>query len=329
MYLGSNNLSGELPANIIGPQLIAIDVSFNPLSGKLPQNFAKVGSSMIVVGTSINANGLQDSKVSGMLQCLQADSKCSSKFPSSSFSIKCGGTGQTSASGIEYDDDSEMLGAASLHTNSDMWAVSNTGNFISNPAPKYIAQTDSQITETLESELYKTARISPSSLRYYGLGLKNGKYNIELHFAEIAMDDDFQSWKGLGRRLFDVYIQGERVLKDFNIQKEAGGSKRALIKRFEANVTNTIIDIHFFWAGKGTCCIPLQSTYGPLVSAIHVSQSSDGTDSSKRDKKNVGKLVGITVGCAAGLVILSSVFYVWWTRNTHKHIYIDRDPLGK
>ncbi|KAJ9167731.1 hypothetical protein P3X46_019335 [Hevea brasiliensis] len=330
MYLGNNNLSGELPANIIGPQLTAIDVSFNPLSGNLPQNFVKVGSSMIVVGTSINANGLQDSKVSGMLRCLQADLKCSNEVPSSSFSIKCGGTGQTSASGIEYDDDSEILGAASLQTSSDnFWAVSNVGNFISNPSPGYIAQTDSQITETLDSELYKKARISPSSLRYYGLGLKNGRYNIELHFAEIVMDDVTQSWKGLGRRLFDVYIQGNRVLQDFNIQKEAGGSKRAMIKKFEANVTNTIMDIHFFWAGKGTCCIPFQSTYGPLVSAIHVSQVSDDTESSKRDMKQVAKLVGVAVGCAAGLVIISSVFYLWWKRDSPKHIKIQRGPPGK
>lgn len=330
MYLGNNNLSGGLPANIIGPQLNAIDVSFNPLSGNLPQNFAKVGSSMIIVGTSINANGLQDSKVSGMLQCLKADLKCSNKFPSSSFSIKCGGTGQTSASGIEYDDDSETLGAASQRASSDnLWAVSNVGNFISNPAPEFIAQTDSQITETLESELYKTARISPSSLRYYGLGLENGRYSVELHFAEIVMDDVSQSWKGLGRRLFDVYIQGKRVLQDFNIQKEAGGSKRAMIKTFEANVTNTIMDIHFFWAGKGTCCIPFQSTYGPLVSAIHVSQVSDGTESSKRDKKQVGKLVGIAVGCAAGLVIISSLFYLWWTKDSPKHILIQRESPGK
>lgn len=129
-------------------------------------------------------------------------------FISASFSIKSGGTELTSSSGIEFDGESETLEAASFYTSSDYkWAVSNTGNFISNPnGPLYIAKTDSQIIGTLESELYKTARISPSSLRYYGLGLKNGKYSVDLHFAEIAMED-LQSWKGLGRRLFDVYIQ--------------------------------------------------------------------------------------------------------------------------
>lgn len=128
--------------------------------------------------------------------------------------MKCGGKEQITASNIKYDDDSEILGAASLYTNSKyQWAVSNTGNFLFNPnGPQYTARTDSQITETLDSELYKTARISPGSLRYFGFDLKNGKYVVKLHFAEITMDDT-RSWKGLGRRIFDVYIQvSQKVL---------------------------------------------------------------------------------------------------------------------
>lgn len=129
-----------------------------------------------------------------------------------SFSINCGGANLVSAAGLKYDEDSEVLGAASLYTSSNsnsqsQWAVSSSGVFISNPnGQEFIASTDSQITGTLDSELYKTARVSPNSLRYYGLGLKNGKYEVKLHFSEIQMED-FQSWKGLGRRLFDVYIQ--------------------------------------------------------------------------------------------------------------------------
>ncbi|CAB4266772.1 unnamed protein product [Prunus armeniaca] len=327
LYLGDNNLSGELPTNIITPKLIALDVSFNPMSGNLPLNFVRTGFSMNVLGTSINGNGLPDRGGFGLLNCLQGDAKCSNQIPAlSSFSIKCGGTSQTSASGIEYDDDSETLGAASFYKSS-RWAVSSTGNFVFNSnGPRYIASTDSQITETLESELYKTARLSPSSLRYFGLDLMNGKYIVELHFAEITMEDDTSSWKGLGRRIFDVYIQGERVLQDFNIQKEAGGSKRALIKTFETNVSNTIMNIHFMWAGKGTCCIPLQGTYGPLVSAINVRQVPGAGNSANRGRKRVGRIVGISLGCAAAVVIVSSVFYLWWIKDDapgHMRVHTD------
>lgn len=127
--------------------------------------------------------------------------------------------------------------------------------------PKFVAQTQrvSQITGTLDSEPYKTARLSANSLRYDGLGLKNGKYNVEIHFAEMQMEDS-QSWKGLGpgRRLFDIYAQVMPWILMLKI------SNRAVVKTFQANVTNTVMYIHLYWAGRGTCCIPFQSTYGPL-----------------------------------------------------------------
>ncbi|XP_077237923.1 uncharacterized protein LOC143879429 [Tasmannia lanceolata] len=333
LYLGNNNLTGDLPSNIFTPNLVAIDLSFNPVSGDFPLNYAKAGLAMNLIGTSINANSFYDRKALGLLYCLQEGSSCTSNGPEySTFSVNCGGPEQISSAGIDFYGDTAILGPASSYINSkDQWAVSNTGLYISNPnGPTYIARTDSQIMGTLESELYKTARISPSSLRYYGLGLKNGEYNIELHFAEIVMDDS-PSWKGLGRRLFDVYVQGERVLQDFNIQDEAKGSKRALVKTFKANVTNTVMEVHFFWAGRGTCCIPFQGTFGPLVSAIHISEDSVGlglsTDREKRRRK--GKIVGIAVGCAGGVLILSSIFYLWWTKDTSGHYRVHTESPRK
>ncbi|XP_062100683.1 probable LRR receptor-like serine/threonine-protein kinase At1g56130 isoform X2 [Humulus lupulus] len=329
LYLGNNNLRGELPESIITPKLLALDVSFNDISGNVPPNYEKTGLSLNVLGTSINANNLLDRKSLDLLLCLQQESKCANKVPTSSFSVKSGGTELVSASGTKYADDSEQLGAASLYTNSKFnWAVSNTGNFLFSPkGPQYIASTDSQITETLDSELYKTARISPNSLRYFGFGLANGEYVVELHFAEIAMEDS-RSWRALGRRIFDVYIQGDKVLEDFNIQKEAGGSKRALVKSFKVNVTNTVMDIHFFWAGKGTCCIPFQGTYGPLVSAINAYQGGIGS-ASNSNKKKVGKVVGIAVGCAAGVAIILSMFYLWWTKRALRHTQVETDSPKK
>ena len=139
-----------------------------------------------------------------------------------------------------------------------------------------------------------------------------------------------------------------------------------MIKTFEANVTKTIIEIHFFWAGKGTCCIPFQSTYGPLVSAIHVYQgylylfllfityncifpksiilrcclfylflnsisslASNAGFSAKRDKKRVGKLFGIAVGSAAGFLIMSSIFYLWWIKDKSGHMQVHTNSPSK
>jgi hypothetical protein len=39
-------------------------------------------------------------------------------------------------------------------------------------------------------------------------------------------------------------------------------------------VSENYLEIHLFWAGKGTCCIPVQGYYGPLISAIHVTSGN-------------------------------------------------------
>ncbi|KAJ0017051.1 hypothetical protein Pint_11498 [Pistacia integerrima] len=63
---------------------------------------------------------------------------------------------------------------------------------------------------------------------------------------------------------------GTRQLKDFDITKKAGGFRRAIRRSFDANVTDNHLEIQLFWAGKGTCCVPVAGSYGPLISALSV-----------------------------------------------------------
>jgi hypothetical protein len=51
-------------------------------------------------------------------------------------------------------------------------------------------------------------------------------YTVRLHFAEIA------GCKA-GQRIFDVSLQGRRVLEGFDIAKEAGGTNRPVVKEFK------------------------------------------------------------------------------------------------
>lgn len=67
------------------------------------------------------------------------------------------------------------------------------------------------------------------------------------------------------------------MLKDFDIELEAGGVNKPLTKNFTAVVTDTTLDIHFYWAGKGTSGIPVRGVYGPLISAISVDPSKCST----------------------------------------------------
>ena len=113
----------------------------------------------------------------------------------------------TSSNGIVYEGDNETLGPATYHViNTDRWAVSNVGYFSGSNNPQYSSYSISQITSTSDSELFRTARLSASSLRYYGLGLRNGNYIVILQFVETAIDNA-NTWKSLGRRVFDIYIQ--------------------------------------------------------------------------------------------------------------------------
>ena len=126
----------------------------------------------------------------------------------SSFAIKCGSNKTITASdGTLYEIDNQILTTASYYvTETNKWAVSTVGSFSDASNADYILYSLSQFTNTLESELYQTARISPSSLRYYGLGLQNGNYTVKLHFAETQILDP-PTWKSNGRRIFDIYIQ--------------------------------------------------------------------------------------------------------------------------
>ena len=60
------------------------------------------------------------------------------------------------------------------------------------------------------------------------------------------------------------------MLQDFDIENEAAGVGKALIKQFPAGVSSNTLEIRFYWAGKGTTAIPYKSVYGPLISAISV-----------------------------------------------------------
>ncbi|KAK2387561.1 Leucine-rich repeat transmembrane protein kinase [Trifolium repens] len=289
LFLGNNRLSGTLPRQK-SSILKNIDLSYNDLSGSLPSWINEPSLQLNIVANNLT---IENSNTSGLptgLNCLQKTFPCNRGAARySDFAIKCGGPQITSTDGIVYQADNETLGPATYFvTDTSRWAVSNVGLFTGNNNPLYKSFVSNQFTNTLNSELFQTARLSASSLRYYGLGLENGFYNITLQFAETAILDS-TTWKSLGRRVFDIYIQGILVLKDFDIQREAGGvSYRAVQKHFRSEVKENYLEVHLFWAGKGTCCIPRQGTYGPLIQTISATPDFVPTVSNKsaNSKKN-------------------------------------------
>lgn len=232
---------------------------------------------------------------------LSSVSFCSEQY---SLHINCGGKPIT-IGGITYEGDEASGGGAKFFQDTVNWGFSSTGDYgLTNFDHAYIANNIS-ILKMNNSELYRTARLSFLSLTYYARCLANGSYTVKLHFAEIVLRDN-RSYYGVGSRFFDVYIQvitknlstqffhltflirtfchslsfpmnnsgnfsqDKLVLKDFNIEKEAQGIDKEVIKVFKAVVSVSTLEIRFYWAGKGTMNVPKRGTYGSLISAISV-----------------------------------------------------------
>lgn len=123
--------------------------------------------------------------------------------------INCGGEDVIINNKTKFEADLEPRGASMFYS-SQNWAFSSTGIFMDNDldADTYITTNTSALKNVSAplSNLYRTARISPISLTYYGLCLGNGNYTVSLHFAEIVFTSD-RSFNSLGKRIFDVYIQ--------------------------------------------------------------------------------------------------------------------------
>jgi hypothetical protein len=106
-----------------------------------------------------------------------------------------------------YQPDDANLGVASYYISSPpRWGVSNVGRFMDTSNGSYIVNSSRRFQNTLDSKLFQTARMSASTLRYYGFGLENGDYTVTLQFGEFDFED-LQTWKSVGRRVFDIYLQ--------------------------------------------------------------------------------------------------------------------------
>ncbi|KAL9667537.1 hypothetical protein QQ045_001898 [Rhodiola kirilowii] len=305
LFLGNNRLTGSLPERKLS-SLVNIDLSYNYLSGSFPMWANSMSLQLNLVSNNFTTKSLDNSVHPSGLECLQRNFPCNRGTGIySDFAINCGGPQIRSSKNVVFESDLAPLGRATYYMkDTRRWAVSTAGYAIDTNTP-YIASTSSQITNTVDQELFQTARLSAGSLRYFGLGLENGNYSLSLQFAESVLVDMANSWKSLGRRRFDVYIQGNRVLQNFDIMKEAGGFASSAVKRdFTALVTENYIEIHLFWDGKGTNRVADFGYYGPLISAISAIPNFGPNVSNKvpsPKSRDTGMIVGIVVAVVAVL----------------------------
>jgi hypothetical protein len=146
------------------------------------------------------------------------------------YRINCGGPAYTDEYGQLWSAD-QPFNPNVEHYGSSSW----TSNF--NGVPSFFAsqrRTFSPVNGTKDWKLFQTFRYGRDQLQFHFPIASAGEYLVELYFVE--------PWLGIGggldaekMRLFDVAINGEVVLKDFDIWKLAG-TNTALKKTIKVKV---------------------------------------------------------------------------------------------
>lgn len=104
-----------------------------------------------------------------------------------------------------------------------------------NLAQTDVLTTSDPISNTQDMKLFQSIRMAEEIV--YRFDVPNGDYEVGVFFAEIY-------WETGSAEQQDVYIQGKRVLRAFNIFDEAGHDV-ALVRRFTAKVTEGSLEVRF------------------------------------------------------------------------------------
>ncbi|TQE02461.1 hypothetical protein C1H46_011869 [Malus baccata] len=307
LSFSGNKLNGTIPRWILEASQTSTDLSFNNFSAidiAVPSNpqlnlFACCRNSSITVPERMDPFEMKNT------YCPENKPKFHSLF------INCGGE-ETTVLGNKYDQDNDT----SLYYTSPMenWAYSLSGDFGAEKsnASDYIKNMTCGISVT-EALLYEKARLSPQSLKYYAFCLLKGGYNVTLYFNEIVYVND-ADYTSLRKRIFDVYIQGEKRLNNFDIREKAGIVEKPITEKFSAVAVHDsgLLEIHLYWPGKGS-----YDMNGPLISAISVTPEFEiNPDKHKRQRV---ALITIASIVAALLLLLAFAWRMGWLSRKEIH----------
>jgi|GEM_PF-5671708 len=111
--------------------------------------------------------------------------------------------------------------------------------YVDPPPPTQVSTTYANshaIDGTNDDVLYQSERFSLAGYRFT---VPNGTYRVTLRFAEIY------PYSQVGKRVFDVQIEGSTVLTNLDVMAAAGGLWRALDYSFTTTVTDGLLNIDF------------------------------------------------------------------------------------
>ena len=104
-----------------------------------------------------------------------------------------------------------------------------------------------EIAGTGEDELYASERTGSNAAPThfaYQVPLEVGHYRVRLHFAEIYWGAPGGGPGGAGKRVFDVRVEGQLALDDYDIYA-AVGAAAADVRAFDVELTDGLLDLAF------------------------------------------------------------------------------------
>ncbi|KAI5591081.1 hypothetical protein BDE02_04G055000 [Populus trichocarpa] len=324
-----NKLVGKIPDTITADRLRFVFLTGNLLSGDVPDSILKDGSNVDLSYNNFELQGPEQpacqENMNLNLNLFRSSSMgnrsrrilpCKGTFSCPKYSnclhVNSGGKDviiKENKTTFSYEGDGQEEGGAAKYfvNEQSFWGFSSSGDFMDDNDYQNTRYTVSMQSSTLP-ELYSTARISPISLTYFHYCLENGNYTVNLHFAEIQFTNDL-TYKSLGRRIFDIYVQEILVWEKFNIEDQVGSAEKPLVKQvLNVSVTNNMLEIRFYFAGKGTTRTPDRGVYGPIISGISVFSDLKPCSSGKK-KGTVYAVAGAVVASCLIAIILG---ILWW-----------------
>ncbi|XP_062095495.1 probable LRR receptor-like serine/threonine-protein kinase At1g29720 isoform X2 [Humulus lupulus] len=312
LFLGGNKLNGSVPESFrTNPMNDNIDISHNNLNWSATTcdegSFKYVNTYR---SSYLNKNEL--------LPCPEKFN-CQ-QYNQSSLHINCGGlpvtvtkaNGRILYEGDEFDD----YNSAVSKKIKPYWGFSSAGDFMDDGERIIDHVIKSDEFKDL-GELYTTARKSPMSLTYFGC-LTNGMYNVKLEFAEI----EFKHFNSVGRRTFDIIIQGKKI----STYNDANKTGSIVVRQYSnVSVTDNTLDISFYWAGKGTTVVPDRGHYGILISAISVCPSFKSHCEEPTSPNRIPIVIGVAISFFCLTLVIIGV--ITWRRYQKNKYMRERSEL--
>jgi large repetitive protein len=146
--------------------------------------------------------------------------KLKSGPPIASYRVNAGGVAYTTTEGAPFTADAHF-----------------TGGNVFNPQNGLISNTEDDI-------LYQSERYGNST---YNFNVANGNYQVILHFAEVwfGVSGRGGTNTGAGSRIFNVKIENNQVLTNYDVFAKAGAPLAAIQESFYVNVTDGQLNVQF------------------------------------------------------------------------------------